>query len=243
MDNYCDVSDVRDEGFTDPPFTDVRINILIVLASRYVDRVTGRWFTPRIFDDTNRFVMDGRESRTLHLEIPIIRLDKLFIENQGLLGGDLSEIDLAAVRIYNRHLTGLTQPDDRENPKVSFIQTRILTITAGGLFPPPRKFPEGRQNVHMEGVFGYTDPDGSPFGKTPDLIRQATCRLVTRDLLLDSDACEKLNVKEKYRIISDKEGSTTVRLQNLWLKGAFTGDATIDNILMMFKRPARIGVA
>ena len=100
-----------------------------------------------------------------------------------------------------------------------------------------RFFPTGRQNVHMEGVFGYTDPDGTTFGATPALIRQVTCRLVARDLLLDSDSCEKLNVKQKFRIISDKEGSTTVRLQNLWLKGAFTGDATIDNVLMAYKRP------
>lgn len=256
---YCTVEEIRDEGFNekcfpglfDPltgnPFSttqfDARVLGLIRMASRYVDRVTGRWFSPRTFGATNRFLMDGKESRTLHLEIPIIRLDKLFIENQGLLSGDLTEIDIAAVRIYNRHLSGMTQPDDRENPAISFIQTRILTVTAGGLFPPPRKFPMGRQSVHLEGVFGYTDPDGTPLGETPALIRQATCRLVQRDILLDRDACAKLNVKQKYRIVSDKEGSTTIRLQNIWLKGALTGDAEIDSILMSYKRPPRMGVA
>jgi len=239
-DTYCGVSCLRAEGYTDPPFTDARIDMLIALATRYIDKVTGRWFTPRTFDDSGRFRADGKDSRTLHLEVPIIRLDKLYIENQGLVSGDLTEIDLDAVRVYNRHVSGMTQPDDRENPKLSFIQTRAMQIHAEGLFPAPRVFPLGRLNVQIEGVFGYTDPDGSPFGCTPLLIQQVCCRLVARDLLLDSDACEKLNVKQKYRIISDKEGSTTVKLQNLWLKGAFTGDPEIDNVLMAFKRPPRM---
>ena len=89
-------------------------------------------------------------------------------------------------------------------------------------------------------MFGYTDPDGSELGEAPLLIRQVACRLVARDLLLDAQACAKLNVKEKYRIIFDKEGSTTVRLQDIWLRGAFTGDPTIDNVLMSYRRPPRM---
>lgn len=242
-DAYCGVSDVRAEGFTDPPFTDARINILIALATRYVDKVTGRWFTPRTFDDVNPFLMDGNDSRTLHLQIPIIQIDKLSIQSQGFLNPDLTVVDIGQIRSYNRHLSGMTQPDDRENPKVSFISSRIPETVLTGLFPSPRIFPKGRQNIFFEGVFGYTDPDGTAFGKTPDLIRQVTCRLVTRDLRLDSDACEKLMDKVKFRISSDKEGKSTIKLQNLWLKGAFTGDSELDNILMMFKRPIRIGIA
>jgi len=237
---YCTIQEVRDEGFADPPFTDARINFLIALASRYIDRVTGRWFSPRTFDDTNRFIVDGKGSRTLHLEIPIIRLDRLYIEDQALLSSGLTEVSLDAVRAYNRHISGMTLPDDRENPKLSFIQQHIISVTQDGLWPPPRVFPAGRMNIHLEGVFGYTEPDGTTFGNTPLLIRQVACRLVARDLLLDSDACEKLNTKVKFRISSDKEGGTTIKLQDLWLKGAFTGDSEIDNVLMMYKRPINI---
>lgn len=248
---YCGITDLREEGFLDPPFTDARILSRIALATRYVDKMTGRWFSPRTFDASNRFLVDGKAglralsridsgSRTLHLEIPIIRIDKVLIEQQGLLDPGLTEIDPNAYRVYNRHLSGLTQPDDRENPRIAFIQTRAIEFLGSGLFPAPAIFPQGRQNVHLEGVFGYTDPDGSPLGETPILIRQATCRLAARDLLLDSDACEKFNLKVKFRIKSDKEGSTTVTLQDLWLKGAFTGDPEIDNVLMAYKRPPRM---
>jgi len=108
------------------------------------------------------------------------------------------------------------------------------------LTPAPRQFTKGRLNIFLEGTFGYTDFDGSPTGVTPLLIRQATCRLVVRDLLLDADSCNKLNVRNKFRIVSDKEGSTTIKLQELWLKGAFTGDPEIDNVLMAYKRPPRV---
>lgn len=243
MDAYCGVSCLRSEGFTDPPYTDARIELLAQLATRYIDKMTGRWFSPRTFGETGRFKMDGKDSRTLHLEIPIIRLDKLYIETQGFLNPDLVEIGLDYVRAYNNHLTGQTQPDDRENPRISFVPvSRIQEVVSSGLFPAPYYFPKGRQNIHIEGVFGYTDPNGTAFGETPLLIKQVCRRLVARDLLLDSDACEKLVAKNKFRINSDKQGSQTIRLQNLWLKGAFTGDPEIDTVLMSFKRPIRVGV-
>lgn len=260
---YCTVAEIRAEGYSEamiPGFTaeqfDARVQTLIRMASRYVDKATGRWFYAQTFGEDNRFEVDGKGgwyhapfsvrsgSRSIHFEIPIIRLDRLFIRQDGTFNPELTEIELSGelVQVYNRHIRGILQPDDRENPKISFITTRVVETIASGLFPAPYVFPEGRLNVQIEGVFGYTDPDGSPFGKTPDLIRQVTCRLVARDLLLDSDECEKFSANNKYRIISDKEGSTTIKLQELWLKGAFTGDPRIDNVLMMYKRPPRIAV-
>lgn len=252
---YCTIQDIRDEGFGDPPYPDTRVQSLIDLATQFVDKMTGRWFEPRVFDVNNPFLVDGKGgfhlgdwgggggTRQLHLEIPIISIDKLSIETQGFLNPDLIEITPDNYRVYNRHLSGMTQPDDREDPRIAFIPRRIVETVASGLFPAPLAFPPGRQNIFLEGTFGYTDPDGTALGKTPDLIRRATCLLVQRDLRLDSDACEKLAVKTRFRIVMDKEGKNTVRLQDLWLKGAFTGDPEIDNILMAYKRPPRIGVA
>lgn len=250
---YCGVGDVRAEGFTDTTlYPDSRILMLAELATRYIDKVTGRWFEPRTFDDTNQFKLDGKGgyrtgggisggAKTVHLEIPIIRIDKVYVETQGLLDPSPTEIDLAAVRIYNRHMSGQTLPDDRENPRISFIQSRITETVASGLFPAPQIFSTGRLNILLEGVFGYTDPDGSPYGKTPALIKQVACRLITRDLLLDAEACKKLAVKNSYRIVGDKSSTTNIKLQDIWLKGAFTGDSEIDNVLMMFKRPPAMG--
>ena len=240
---YCGVTDLRNEGYTDPPFTDARINALIPLASRYVDKMTGRWFGVRPFADPDFFLVDGKGGRVLHLEIPIIRIDSLSIQAQGLFNPDITLITADNYRVYNRHIKGNTLRDDREDPRIAMIPRRVVETVASGLLPAPFFFPEGRQNIFLEGLFGYTDFDGSATGKVPDLIRQVTCRLVARDLLLDSDSCAKLNVKNKFMIRSDKEGDTTIKLQNIWLKGAFTGDAEIDNILIAYKRPAHIGIA
>lgn len=241
---YCTIQQIRDEGFTEelfPDATDARISYLIQLATRYIDKVTRRFFEPRSFDDDDPFTMDGSGARVLQLPIPIISLSRLRLENQGLLETDLIDIELSAVRVYNRHLRGQTYPDDREDSKVSFIHTKVIEVVATGIFPHPRIFPLGRQNVQLSGVFGYTDYDGvTPEGITPPLISQAACRLVQRDLLLDSDACEKFAMKEKFRITMDKQGSTTIKLQDIWLKGAFTGDKEIDNILMMYRAPMNI---
>ncbi len=260
---YCTVAEIRAEGFSEAMlegFTaeqfDARVQSLISFFSRYVDKVTGRWFYAQQFDEDNRFVTDGvggwlaspfnvrSGSKTLHLDIPIIRLDRLFIRSDGTFNPSLTEIDLSGdlVQIYNRHISGNLRPDDRENPRIAFVHTRVVETVASGLFPAPHVFPQGRLNIHMEGVFGYTDPDGTSLGKTPDMIRRATCWLVQREIKLDADACEKFFDQNKFRITSDKEGSTTIRLQDLWLKGAFTGDPRIDNILMMYKRPPAIGV-
>lgn len=247
--SYCGISDIRREGFDATVASDEIIALRIQLATKYVEKVTQRWFVPLTFDEVNPMLVDGRGGRQLNLEIPIIRLDRAFIDHHSVSAPDFEEVDLDAVRVYNRHIRGNLRPDDRENPRLVFVGERpFFRSTLGpaggfGSLRHARIWTKGFQNVRLEGVFGYTDPDGSAFGKTPDLIRRATCLLVTRDLRLDSDICEKLNDKQRFRIVMDKEGSTTVRLQDLWLKGGFTGDSEIDNILTMYRTPPRIGIA
>lgn len=232
---YCSVEEIRAEGYEEDFVTDNRIEVLALMATRYIEKVTRRWFYPRTFDGNARFVVDGSGGKQLPLEVPIIRLDALFLENPGLAVSELTAVDVAEVRVYNRHLTGMINPDDRNHPRLAFNrQGHVTELVATGLYPYPRYFPKGSLTVHMEGVFGYTDPDGTEFGMTPDLIRRCCRMLVERDLRLDVDACEKFNDKVRYRIIGDREGNHSVTLNQIWLKGAFTGDAEIDQILQMF---------
>lgn len=280
-DLYCTVEDIRAEGFTNPTsYPDSRIMALIELASRYVDKCTGRWFYPKEFllanppegwvptvnlvpgtdyptpdqgtldPDDRPFMIDGTDSRrliTCDLEVPICRVDFIALENQDFLDSQLLWIQLSDVRVYNRHLRGMTRPDDRENPQIAFTSAgKIYEMRASSILPAPRMFPDGRMNIYLFGVFGYTDPDPtgvSAVGVTPLLIRQVTKLLVIRDLLPEASRAMKMKFRNMYRIIGDHEGNTSVQLQQLWLKGGYTGDPDIDGILVGYRRPAQFGAA
>lgn len=204
----------------------------------------------KLDEGDNPFLVSGPRSRdlvTVELQVPICRLDALGIENQAFLSSQITWIELAAVRVYNRHLRGMTYPDDRENPHIGFtVAGRIVELTAAGMFPGPRMYPLGRLNVFLFGAFGYTDQDPTgvvPEGVTPLLIRHVTKLLVIRDLLPESQRAKKIPFREMHRIIQDHEGSTSVGLQQAWVKGGITMDPDIDRILTRYRRPPSIGVA
>lgn len=242
---YVSIAEIRAEGFDEEYVSDARIEMVSLLVTKYIDKMTGRWFGPRTFDANNPMVVDGRGSQILHLDIPIIRLDAISIRSDGFFDATPTTIGMETVRAYNRHISGMVTPDDRENPRITFIPTRlhIGSSATGNFWPAPLVFPKGRLNVLLQGVFGYTDPNGTEFGEIPKLIRLAALRLAILDLLQESKLCERLNVRTKFRYITDREGSQSVTLQALWLKGAFTGNSDIDNILMTYKRPPAIGIA
>lgn len=196
------------------------------------------------------FMISGARSRDLvscELQIPICRIDALGLENQAFLSSQITWIELSAVRVFNRHLRGMTLPDDRENPHLGFtVAGRIVELQASGMFPGPRMYPWGRLNVFLFGAFGYTDQDPTgvvPEGITPPLIRHVTKLLVIRDLLPESKRKQKIPFREMHRIIQDHEGSTSVGLQQAWVKGGITMDPDIDRILTRYRRPPSIGVA
>jgi len=220
---YCFVSDLRAEGVSETQASDDRLISLIDLASRYIDEVTGRFFEAREMT----LDLDGRGSAVLQLGVPIIAISDL-----SLLGdAGETEIDTGDCRVYNRHLTQrLTSPDDRENPKIALV--------GGG-----RVFPEGHQNVRLEGLFGYTEHDGSPAGRTPRLIREVCKKLVIREMPLLGDAGGRDDAQRRSRLISEKTRDQSYRLANPKTTGAMTGDTEIDTVLAMFTRPMEVGAA
>ena len=70
---------------------------------------------------------------------------------------------------------GLGDPDDRKNPRLEFFhESDLLGVQptpAASLGLGPLVWLRGAQNVVIDGLFGYTDPDGSAVGRTPELIR------------------------------------------------------------------------
>jgi len=241
---YALVSDLREEGVTTADATDARLERLIALASRYIDRVTGRFFEPRSITLT----VDGSGGRIQLLGPPIIGISsvKMFV-------GMFAEFGVLPVipsffRIYNRHLTqGLLIPDDRDDPKLEFFHWSDLlgvhATPAGHLGLGSLVWLPGVQNVVIDGVFGYTDPDGSPTGKTPELIRHVTKLLVLREMPRMTDVTRREEKQKRWRLVSERTRDQGYNLEALKLHGSFTGDPEIDNILVSYMRPPDLGGA
>jgi hypothetical protein len=231
---YATVADLRAEGVTEAAASDARLAALIALAGAYIERMTGRFFEPR----AQTLRLDGTGGRVLPLGHPIVSVEAVFVDSSPFSPGDLA-VDPSAYRVYNRHLTeGLLLPDDRDNPRIELL---------GGDEPFPGVgrlgWPRGQQNIEVRGVFGYTEPDGSPTGRTPELIRHVTKLLVLRELPRMTDLDRREDALRRWRITSERTRDQAYTLDALRLYGAFTGDPEIDTILVTFVRPPDLGAA
>lgn len=219
---YVLPSTMRDEGVTATDANDARLVKLITRESNRVDRVCGQWFSPR----RQTVVLDGRDSPTIELKVPVIAISAARV--------NALDLDLAAVEIYNRHLNyGV---DDRENPRIEFIESWPGSIIGGVVYFGQAWWPRGTQNVEFDGVFGYTDPPG-PIGKTPELIEHATSLLVVKQLAVLTDVEQRHGDR-----VRNKLSSETTRDQSYTLDGSLnvgrgismTGDPEVDEILVEF---------
>lgn len=245
---YCTIADLRAKGVPETGIgakTDAELQALIAQQSAMIDLYTGRFFEPRSMVQ----LLDGTGRRGMLIGQPIISISRIRLIATDFSSASELDVDLGDVRIYNRHLSGLSIPDDRENPRIEFLEydRRHESLGRGdlhGIFHPHR-WPEGTQNVEITGIFGYTEHDGSPTGRTPPAIGMACCMMVIRNLAspLDPDYFDTVNgwrvteLKTRDQTIKwaspDKLGSRGI--------GAFTGDPTIDNILAAYVRPPTMG--
>lgn len=239
---YALVSDFRREDVCEEGASTVRLLRLIAEQSQEIERWTRRWFEPRLLE----IQVDGTGQNTLLLGQPIIALSSVKIVDQPIA----VDFDSDELRVYNRHLTGMLDPDDRVSPRISLPLLRWpyeLGGTWSGLFSSSpsirRSFPAYEQNVRVEGIFGYTDPDGTHLGKTPDAIRRATMLLVQRRLpsLADTDAA--FDAQEGHRVKRIKTRDQEIEYDQRLVAGtlAITGDPTIDRLLTPFMSALRVG--
>lgn len=166
-DMYISVADVRAAGLNTTPPDDATIFASILLWQQVLERVTRQWFRPI----TCEFYLDGTDSDTLHLPVPIISISELRINT------DTNALDTARYRVY----AGRQLPDDRKNPRIKLVDNfgYMRDIYTASDRTSRSRFYKGRQNQFVRGVFGYVEPDGS----TPALIKRALLKLVVADLL------------------------------------------------------------
>jgi hypothetical protein len=236
---YCTIEDLRDEGVDETAYPDPVLTRRITLACAQIDRWTGRFFEPR--DLVLR--VDGNGHRVLLLGAPIIAIEGIVIADQF---GTASDVDLDTVRVYNRHLSGMLDEDDRENPKIEWLLEEAYRIVFGRGW-----WPRGTQNVEITGTFGYTDPDvggsAEDTGITPELIRYAAILLVVRNLAPLSDTDAHSEAVGAHRVIGMRTAEQSIGYASPVaagggrMIGAFSGDPEIDGIIAGFCRLPSMG--
>jgi len=229
---YCFVSDLRAEGVPESDFSDSRCARAISLASREIDRLTGRFFAPRELEVTR----DGEGGAMLFFEHPIIAVEEMRIDDETS--------DLLDFVVYNRHVTqNLTDPDDRSNPKIEVLQARPDTVYWDRVYGR-RVFPRGQQNIFVKGVFGFTEYDGTSQGRTPEEIRYVATLLSMRYLRPAWESEDETSGVGPVQSIKTRDQQITyANPANLGRQGVgpLTGDPAIDRVLLAHRRPIRLG--
>lgn len=233
---HCLLSDMRDEGVTTAMANDARVMLAIQRASVLAERLTGRAFGPT-YKDVRRL---GSGAPGLNIDEPIIGLEGV------VLGETYPSADLVldGFRIYARHLNGQLKPDDRDNPRVelrgvwSALDHYDVRVNAAMASTFPRSV-----NVILRGVFGYTEPDGTPMGGPSPVLRRAVQLLTFRDLDRIADVDAREDKTRRHRLVMERTRDQQYQLQpsSGGGGGAYTGDPEIDRLLAMLARPPFIG--
>lgn len=253
---YAQITDLLAQGFpvgTPPPcpggYSLQQARRALERAARFVEEITGRIFEPR-FETVDH---DGQGGAILQFGNAICGLTNISLTFTTFSPADLP-IAEGDVRVYNRHLRQRLVPrgqDDRQDPRIEFLRTPNYHFPRGELLGESdllsghTNFVESTQNVQVAGVWGYTDYDGSPFGKTPDLIKEATMRLAARYMqpLWQQVGGAGAGNGVAGPIQSERTLDQSVAYANLASQGygayagAFTGDPEIDQILALYMAP------
>lgn len=245
---YCTVSDMRAEGITAAMADDLRLLQSIDLAGKFIERITKRSFKP-----TYKSVkLNGKGGPFVLSMETIIAVESVEIETDPFFTSVPADLETDLYRVYNRHLSqNLTNPDDRNNPKLEmrrFLADFTASSGRNELGFTKLIFPRGQQNIKINGIFGYTDYNGTPLGETPLEIRNVCKKIALRELpqLLDFESRTIFN--KNYLITREQTRHQRVHYfdrlsgrSQTAVFGMFTGDAEIDNVLAAYIRPPTLG--
>ena len=239
---YATPSDVRAEGVLDT-VSDRRIAEKLAEACDQLDEWTGRRFWP----EWKQVQVDGSSDRFLVFQEPIIALDSV------LLTDGVTTVEPGAFTVYNRHLTGMRLPDDRENPRIEYRADWWNRRLTGNTHGYPTMLIDAQwggrssQSIQVKGVFGYTSPDGSPTGGVPSIAREVVV-LMTLKALPKANSAQAIQKRRESFINNMKTREQQVQWGDVNLSSGaaspatayFTGDPFIDQKIMQLL-PAAAG--
>lgn len=243
---YCTVYDLRGEGLLTSQASDAKAQGWIVRASKYVEQLTGQTFYPSYRPG---LTFNGKGGRALLLGEPVIAIENIAIDYFTVFGANSLVIPGETLRIFNRHLKGLTNPDDRKNPQLCFVHgadlggVAFIESSNKGYVLSQLIWPDGVKNIQISGLFGYTEADGSFTGNTPFMVREVTKMLVFQLMPAMIDQDGRAEAGQRDRLIQENTRDQGFQLAAPWLKGGLTGNWQIDSILCDFRRPPAMGAA
>lgn len=249
--SYAQIQDMLDAGFpvAEPApvggysFTDA--TRALTRASEYIELITSRFFNPRYLSHDK----DGQGGPMLQTEHVIIGLTEVVFTFTTFTPSDIVIFN-GDLRVYNRHIRQkLLEPDDRRDPRIEFLRTDLFRYSnyygsgGDGALSSYSGFTESQQNIKLRGMWGFTDPSDSPFGKTPELIKEVTLRLAARYIkplwsqIGGAGAGAGASgpaMMEKTEDQEVKYSEGAVDSGNGAFVGSLTGDPEIDQLLVLF---------
>lgn len=210
---YINVVDLRQEGFSNPPYTDAWLTARIALVQELFEYLTGRFFEERT---SQSFYLNGTGHDTLWLPIPPVTASS--ITSVVLDGVTMTEdTDFEVVMP--------SFPDGRFNPKLR----KLLG-----------KWNKNTRNVVVTGVFGFVDReliDAVETSVTPALVKDAIKRMCLHYMPRIGD----LEDQNALRIVQESLKDYTYRLERAKSTGFFN-DPDIDRIIAMYRKKRMIAV-
>jgi hypothetical protein len=230
---YCSLSDMRAEGLTTTDAGDLHLIKVIDRVSRQIEVFTGRWFEA----EYREIYHDGQGNKALHFEDPIAAIEDVFVRD------DATAVGQDAYKVYARHLAGLRQPDDRDDPRIEFT-SGIAYISRGDLFPNELHWPNDVQVLRVKGVWGYTDLDNKwPIGSTPYGIQHVAKLATAREYPQLTDAELRDEVRDSWKLRSERTRDATKSYQTHKNWTNYFENPEIDIILSRYVRPSQFGAS
>lgn len=196
---YATVRDVYDSGLSSAEYTIKQVRAALAKAGALLETWTGRRFRAEY-----RVVkVDGGGGMKLRLREPVIAVESIELEDDSLSYSTLLDWEYN-LHVYNRHIRlGQLSPDDRINPRIEYANSNRPMGAVG-------YFGDGSQDIKVTGLFGYTEPDGSPTGGTPAVVRDLTIAVA----LLNVDGAaspDAWSAKNKWKLTEERTREQTIK--------------------------------
>lgn len=216
----------------------------IAEVSRRIEMWTGRWFEPRYV----KMKKTGQQDPVLILNQPIIAIEDIYAVWQTTTGEDTYKYEQYLYKVYNRHLDGYTEEDDRALPQVALTDVDGSVVEVSDF-----AWPYGNQNIELRGVFGWTDPEFDPnndqvlIGQTPLDLGRACGALVARmaeDPTLTSlttwspGSISSMRTRDQSVSFGGSGGGSSSGGGN---GSEPSGDPLVDSILVKYCMPIAVG--